>query len=168
MGYMIFSSTDTKYEWNSGDALDDFCIDSCITQIKSLAVRFTLEMMFGIFILTAYLFGTTFVFGKRTYGINIVWNGLLSLIIVGGLLILPVYLTMWRRSRQIKNRNFSWRTGMVVKKYRGRRGKARVCVDERFNECYPLAPLKDFNEGDIVLVIRFSKRFGQYVLSLPD
>ena len=58
--------------------------------------------------------------------------------------------------------------GTVVKKYRGRRGKARVCVDDRFNECYPFAPLKDFNEGDTVLVIRFSKRFGQYVFSLPD
>lgn len=168
MGNIFFSSIEHQYEWNSGDALDDFHIDSCIAQIKSLAMRFTLGMVLGIFGLTAYLFVTTSVLGRRNYSLNIVWNGFISLVIVGGLLAIPAYLAMRRRSKQIRSRNFSWRTGTVVKKYRGRRGKARVCVDDRFNECYPFALLKTFNEGDTVLVIRFSKRFGQYVFSLPD
>ena len=149
-----------QYKWNDGDALDDFYIDPCITQIKSLAIRLTLGMVLGIFGLTAYLF--------VMYGVHTAWCGFSSLIIVGGLLTLPAYLAMGRRSRQIRNRSFSWRTGTVVKKFRGRRGKARVYVDDKFNECYPFAPLKTFNEGETVLVIRFSKGFGQYVFLLHD
>lgn len=87
-----------QYKWNDGDTFNDFYIDPCIAQIKSLAIRLVLKTILGIFGLTAYLF--------VIYNVNVAWNGLWSLIVVDGLLTLPIYLIMWGRSRQIKNGNF--------------------------------------------------------------
>lgn len=157
---MKFPSINDKYEWNGGDTLDDFYIDPCLAQIKSLAVRFTLGMMLGIFGLTAYLIIAV---NPRT-----AWYGFTSLIIVGFFFTLPVYVALWNRASKLKSRRFLWRIGTVVYKYRGQRGKARVCVDERFNECFPYAPLRNFNKGETVLVVRFSDKFGRYAFTLQN